>query len=253
MAQTTANGVLWPEITDTVHVSDDLKNMALSIDPQLNAPTITVYTSNDTWTKPANLKWIRARLVGGGGGSGGIPATDSSHCGSAGGGGGGGYSEKIILAASLGTTETVTVGAAGTGAAAGYNTGGTGGTSSFGAHCSATGGVGGQGSLAVYANTQADISSIGGFGGTGSGGDINIVGSQGGNAFVLFGDGRGGGEGGSSVLGGSVSKDQDPTGSIGMTGRAYGGGASGSVNPSSHTNKTGAAGAAGVVIVENHY
>jgi len=92
--------------------------------------------------------FVQTTVVGGTGGGG----TSSSHSGGAGGGG----AKKRIAFADLGTTETVTSGAAGAAA-------GAGGTSSFGSHCSATGGDGGNAS-------RAD-------GGDGTGGDVNVDGS----------------------------------------------------------------------------
>ena len=54
----------------------------------------------------------------------------------------GGTSIKLIDGASVGATETVTIGTGGTGGV-GMNDGTAGGTSSFGSHCSVTGGGGG--------------------------------------------------------------------------------------------------------------
>ena len=90
-----------------------------------------------TWTKPANLDEEKPILVHvwGAGGKGDNYYTWTNDTGN--GGGGGGLAVKLVDVASLGATETITVGA--------YNTdsNGQGGTSSFGAHCSATGGNGG--------------------------------------------------------------------------------------------------------------
>ena len=120
---------------------------------------VQTFTSSGTWTKPAGTTAVEVWVVGGGGGGG-------YQTGSYGGGGAGGGSYKYITT-SLGATETVTIGAGGTGAA--YASATNGGTSSFGAHCSATGGnSGGQGG-----------NPYGGSGGSGSGGTINITGNPG--------------------------------------------------------------------------
>lgn len=214
-------------------------------------PVMRVYTANDTWSKPAGLKYIVVEVVGGGGGGGGL--TNITNSG--GGGGGGGYSKEILSAASLGATEAVTVGAAGTaGTAANAPTGngGTGGTSSFGTSpfLQATGGVGGDG---------GGNSAQGGGGGVGSNGNLNTVGEDGGAG--------GGGEitgssyfqisgsGGSSHLGGgagsvaSVSTENKN----GIAGNNYGGGGSGAANANNASDATGGVGFAGVVIVTEYY
>ena len=164
--------------------------------------SVQVFTADGTWTKPAGINSVRVEVVGGGGGSG-ITSVE-------GGAGGGGYSAKFIDVSVI-SSETVTVGAGG-----GVN--GTGGTSSFGAHNSATGG-------AHNAGTS------GGEGGLGSGGDVNVGGGGGGMA-----DTTAGGSGGSSVLGGGGRENQ--------AGRPFGGGGGGTT-----ISADGGAGAAGVVIV----
>ena len=124
---------------------------------------VRFFTASTTWTVPAGITRVRARVWGGGGN--GPP------------GGGGGFAIETI-SSGLGATVVITVGAAGVGTA--------GGTSSFGAFVSATGGAIGAGAG----------------GGTGSGGDINNTGGSagtgtggGGGAASLLGNG---GEGGTS-------------------------------------------------------
>lgn len=193
-------------------------------------PTVNVYTSSDTWTKDAGLKYVVVEVVGGGGGGQGVNGSGSGDCGA--GGGGGGYSRKLIAASALGSTETVTVGAAGAGT---YGAETAGGTSSFGAHCSATGGSPGGGSA-------------GGAGGAGASGDVNAEG-QGGMSSDS-GNGNSG-SGGSSVLGGGGKGGDTET--TGDSGGAYGGGGAGAVDLGAGSDVNGGAGAAGVVIVTEYY
>lgn len=196
---------------------------------------IQVFTSSGTWNKPNGVRAVRVRIIGAGGGSGGV--TSGSGVAVSGAGGGGGSSEQYILAASLGSTETVTIGAAGTaGTAAGPGTGGTGGTTSFGAHCTASGGLGGTGATPSTGVTV----NPGGGGGAGSGGDVNLSGGGGGNGHTvassaaLF-----------TALGGATPLGMPaPANHAGL---AYGGGGGGN----SSTNTAGFAGSAGVCIVES--
>ena len=190
------------------------------------APITRYYTSNDTWTKPAGVIKVRVFVVGGGGGGG---AGDASNSGS--GGGGGAFCEKTVAAASLGATETVTVGGAGSGGSGGGG-GGTGGNSSFGAHCTANGGAGGGAAGGASAA-----------GGTASGGDVNISGTTSGRQITTAISGAGGSA--SGPFGGKGGLNINTTGNAGQN---YGGGGSGGGQSTS-----GGAGGAGIVVVEEYY
>lgn len=184
---------------------------------------IQVFTSNGTFTVPTGITKVKATVVGGGAGGsyGGQVGCNAPFGGQ--GGGGGGAAVEIISGLTPGGTVAVTVGVGGAGANGNTPSNATaGGTSSFGAFCSATGGA---------------ISSAGGIG---SGGDLNIRGGAGGGAATAFGGIAG--VGGSSILGGGgIIGYQSPTN--GGAGGAYGGGGGGAVD-------VAGAGAAGVVIVE---
>lgn len=201
-------------------------------------PVVNVYTAGATWSKPAGLKYAVVEVIGGGGGGAGGGATNNTG---GGGGGGGGYSKKTIAVATLGATETVTIGAAGAAGASGNNDGGVGGTSSFGAHATATGGSPGlaQGS-----------GSTGGAGGTGGSGNLNTAGSGGGAGNSSGTSGVPSGAGGSSFYGGGGKGTASEA--AGATGGNYGGGGAGGARGSTGS-QAGGAGAAGLVIVTEYY
>lgn len=225
----TAVGSDYFEITNASGVAETNKTIG----------TGKIVIGGTIWTKPAGLKYIRVRGVGGGGAGGSSTASNEQNMA----GGGGGYFEKIIPASSLGDTETVTIGAGGIRAA---NSGGTsGGTTSFGSHCSATGGEGGS---------KASQGAAGSAGGNATGGDLNIPGQNGGSSFsdsseqlsVIAG-------GGNSMMGyGGFFRGVSQASAEGRAGRYYGAGGAGSAT-SDGTDVMGGSGSPGCLIVEEHY
>jgi hypothetical protein len=206
------------------------------------------FTSSGSFVKATYpyLRAIKVRLVGGGGGGCGV-ATNADGCGT--GGGGGGYAERFYTdIASLDASVTVTVGAAGTGGAAGNNSGSNGGVSEFGTssdawHTRATGGLGG---LRIDTGNRSA-----GAGGVGTNGNLLIAGS-GGEKPAITSVGGAGGQGGSSILGGGA-RSSDAAGSDNAaqapTG-GYGGGGGGPRVANPGTQRAGGSGAEGIVIVE---
>ena len=214
------------------------------------APNVQVFAASDTWNKPDGIRAAMVEVVGGGGGSGGVALTGASQASASPGAGGGGYSRKLIQAADLGATEVVTIGAGGTGGAAGANNGVAGGTSSFGSHCSATGG---SLSLGASAVTPPILTGVGGAGGSGVGGDVNIQGSRGGFCIAFAGS-VARANGGSSHLSGTEPGGSTSSGVDGAAGETYGGGAHGAANAQNQVaGRPGAAGASGVVIVTTYF
>jgi len=147
-----------------------------------------------TWTKPAGAKWVDIVMFGGGGGGGsGARRATTSIRGGGGGGSGGGILLARMAASSLGATESVVVGAAGTGGASASadNTSGAngvaGGNSTFsiftaragGAGLAGTNTAGGSGSPAtfswIFGSTSQTISSGPGGAGSTSGGNVGTA------------------------------------------------------------------------------
>ncbi len=184
-----------------------------------------VFTTSGTYTAPTGLAYAIVEVVSGGGGGGAGDATPHSG----GGGGGGGYARAILTAATIGASQTVTIGNGGAGGIYGGIGAASGGTTSFGSYLSATGGGGGN-------------PIIGGLGGVGLGGSVNCSGSPGANEM---GTSNIAGDGGSSMMGGGGKGSYGTTNA--MQGGNYGGGGGGGGAVASYGN--GNNGAPGIVIV----
>lgn len=221
------------------------------------APIRRVYlaaASPATWTKPAGLAFIEVEVQAGGGSGGGNPATASGTVAASAGGGGGGYTRKLLTAADLAaaSSATVTIGDGAAAPAAGANAGSAGGTSSFAATgistVSATGGGGGGAGAAE--STAGPGPKTPGSGGSGSGGDVTVSGGDGGAGTTRGGEYLPYNFGGASFMGGTTRGSQN---SAGIAGNTYGGGGSGTSSGNSVAARSGGAGAAGIVIVTEHY
>jgi hypothetical protein len=223
------------------------------------------YTGPATWTKPSGLKAVKITVIGGGGGGAGCNGFPTGIA-SSGAGGGGGTSIRYLPAPSIPGPVAVTVGAGGAAQTSiplivnQTNRAGTGGTSSFGPFASATGGAGGQPNRVQTVVHYA----IGGAGGTGSGGDINLNGQIGqtgqGYESEIPGPGTGFFQCATSIGGDTILSFNTNTvllntaGNISTAGTAgsnFGGGGGGAV--ARNATGVGAAGAAGVVLVEEFY
>lgn len=196
-------------------------------------PTTNVFTASGIWTKPAGLKYVIVEVQGAGGGGGGTTNTDEQ----ASGGGAGGYGKKTIAAASLGVTETVTVGAGGNGSST-NSVATTGGTSSFGSHISCTGGAGG------IAGGDGSV------GGTSTGGDINMSGGGGSSGVYNSTSSDLSGFGGHSFYGRGGYATTGTQSGINANGYGAGGGG---VATSTSADQSGGNGANGIVIVTNFF
>lgn len=189
---------------------------------------VQVFTSSGTYTPTAGMKSVVAYVQGGGGGSGGLPATASAQWAISGGAGSGALAIGKYSAATIGSSQTVTVGAGGEAGTSGGGNGGNGGTSSLGAIASATGGYAtapqGAAASTVYAAAGpsltpvaigGNIVNIPGIAGTyslGMGG-VGAVGGPGAPSPIYGGQGPGAGGGGAAVYGTS-------SGTIGNNGKS---------------------------------
>ncbi|TSC99999.1 MAG: hypothetical protein Greene101415_1003 [Parcubacteria group bacterium Greene1014_15] len=219
----------------------------------VNAVTPTVFTADGTWTQPSNTKFAQVIVTGSGGGGGGADGFDTTSEQAAGGGGAGGTAIEMITAASLGATETVTVGVAG---AAGSNTGGDGGAgnaSSFGAHSTGNAGNGGGGATDGAGGVCAVAGQLGhgGAGGTATGGDVNSTGGAGSGVIHCAAELAHGGPGGASYWGGGGvgANEESGAGCTAGGSGAYGSGGGGAACVDSTAGATGGAGAGGLVAV----
>ena len=197
-----------------------------AFDVVLAGPQLTVFTASGSYTKPAGLKAVKVSAVGGGGGGAEGPSAQRG-----GGGGGAGTAIAHIPASVLAASETVTIGAGGAGGVTVGVSGTAGGTTSLGTLLTAAGGGGGA-------------SSAGGVAAGGAGTELDYIKSGGHGSDGTSGTG-GSGDGGNSAFGGGGRSGSGG----GIAGTIYGGGGgSGTGGVGS-----GAAGAQGIVIIEEFF
>lgn len=214
----------------------------LFVNPSTLTDKISVQTflASGTYTKPSGLARVLVRAWGGGG-SGARTATAANECG---GGGGGGFAERWIEAATIGTTETVTIGAGGA-AKATDGAGNAGANTTFGSL------------LTAYGGGAGDTGATGG-GGGGGGGAMGVGGNASAATAGAAGAANGGigGDGGSTTApvsslfggGGGQAASSDQQGKVGASayyGGAGGGGAGSGGSASGGTSVHGGAGGAG--------
>jgi hypothetical protein len=209
-----------------------------------------VSVGTTTYTPTAGMVYADVTVCGGGGQGGSAAAGQASQGAPAGGGAAGGCGFSLLTAATIGTSQSVTIGTGGASAAAGQNTGTTGGSSSFGSLITCNGGGGGTG-----ASSSAVGFFGGGNGGTCSGGNIlNATGSAGSGGMNYNGLGAAGGTGAPGLYGLGAGKGygygggSDPGGAA--SGCAAGGG--GAFSGASSAAAQGGAGATGCAFVKEY-
>ncbi len=204
---------------------------------------IQTFTASGTYTPTTGMLYCIVELVGSGGGGGGTAATGATTFAVAAGGGGGEYGIGVFSASTIGASQTVTIGAAGTAGAAGNNAGGAGNTTSLGSLLTAAGGSGGAGGGAFAGATNKGPA--GGTGGTGV--SFHTPGGAGGTGFCnLTANIIVGGAGGTSRYSEGTQNAVVETG-IAATGKGGGGG--GASQGANGGTLAGAAGTAGFVVV----
>jgi hypothetical protein len=239
----------------TVASTAFVKN-AIGAGGNLSTVNVQTFTTSGTYTPTAGMKYCVIECVAGGGGGGGVGnTTTGAFVGIMGGGGSGGYSRKTVSAATVGASQTVTIGVAGAAGAAGTGgNGGNGGNTSVGSLCIAIGGSGGGG----WNNGSGLLP--GGPGGitTGAVGDVVAAGSPGANgssAPAANVSTLAGGNGGSSFFGGGAVPPTVTAAASSAAGAAasnYGSGGSGAMSFNVATARLGGAGSAGYVIITEY-
>ena len=218
----------------------------VSVTGAITSVVSQVFTSNGTYTPTSGMVYCEIEVIGGGGAGGGANTTTGSQYSNGGGGGAGEYARGIFDAATVGASQTVTIGAAGTGVSAG--TGGSGGTTSVGALITGGGGAGG---LASAASATPNLGVAGAGGSGGSGGNFRSNGEDGFYGLQLAATGTWtiGGKWGSSQYG---AGGRNVFAAAGAAATGYGAGGGGSSNFQSTAATAGGNGTAGIVIVTEY-
>src|SRR5215475_7527214 len=132
---------------------------------------IQKFTASGSYTPTAGTKYAIVECVGGGGGGGAASTGTASVWGAGGGGGSGGYSRSLLNAATIGASQSVTIGNGGASTANGAAT-------SFGTLCVANGGLAGG---SFDGSTVFGVAGLGAVAGTG---DVTLHGNAGFNGTV---------------------------------------------------------------------
>lgn len=219
---------IWILNTDLADVTTKEPGVDSEWDAAIPVEGSETFTTTGTFTKNSTARVFRVDLWGAGAGGSNSASTTPYRTG----GGGGAYVSKTFLASELSASETVTIGAGGSGGAdGGDNAGSDGGDTSFGSLLTAsggkTGGTAGDGGVTDNAGGVPH----GGYS-AGSGGATN-GGAGGGSVFGGAGGGGAGasaGTGGTSTNGGDGGAGNITASTPGSNGTFPSGGGGGSTN-----------------------
>ncbi len=252
-APTAAPGTNTTQVASTAFVTAAVAASTSGV-ASFNALTGTVTTNivtqsfttpgTSTYTPTAGMLHAIIECVGAGGGGGGS-AGSLAQVFSGAGGGSGGYSRKLVTAADIGASKTVTIPSGAAGGSGGANTGGTGSTASVGSLCIANGGIGGTGGSGAVGPSAV----AGGAAGTG---DLTAPGNPGQSG--LYNTVNGGilvglGGGGNSMFGaGGIPTSPFGTAS-GNNAIGCGGGGSGALTNNTTGTANGGGGGNGCVFI----
>jgi hypothetical protein len=187
-----------------------------------------------TWTKPANLKFIKLTMYGAGGGGGGSTTTVGSFGGH---GGYGGMAQYWIPAALLPSSPVpITCGPGGAGGSSGGGVGGVGSSTLFNTVLSAQGGSGGTINPANEGVTGAS-----------GGSSVSVSSNQPTFALGITMPGE------VSVAYGTFGNYGPSSGGVGSSGTGYGSGGGGGVTGPGGVAYAGGAGVGGFAFIEEYY
>lgn len=249
------------------HAQSDVTNLVTDLAARFTLVGLQAFTTTgaNVYTPTAGMKFALAISTGAGGGGGGADCTGAADAAAGAGGGAGGTCIELFNAATIGASQTVTIGTGGTAGTNAGGNGGNGGNTTFGALHTANGGTGGAGAATGTANVRT---TAGGAGGVPTGGLANITGGDGCNGVALltpdatdtnevaFAAGGNGGAGmwGGGGRGGQNAQDAGAADSTagsqaGVNGAAFGSGGGGGAVLNTATGVTGGTGANGFCLV----
>lgn len=233
--------------TELGYVSGVTSAIQTQIDGKRGFLNLQVLTSGTTYTPTSGATYIKAILIGGGGGGGGVTGA-TNNIGAAGGGGSG---AMLVVATSLtgAASYTYSIGALGTGGAAGANNGLPGGNTTLTIGATTYTATGGSGGTSQTAGTTVTLISGGAGGTTPTGGTLNLPGKPGGIGWRSSGTVGQAGAGADSFYG--FGGQQPIVAANGTSGLGYGAGGSGGYS-TANVSRSGGNGTAGVIIIREY-